>query len=151
MLLQACSGINDSWETKGGGFIKYQVDGSADYTIELDEDDVLLPNYNRHYFQATTRIEESGRKDAFSIMVYRPVLGENNVVEQYSWFSSEGSPHGVIFGDQSIVHFDQKDDSTWTANLDLYAENCTTGECTDSLPRIHITGRLRYWIPVDER
>ncbi|SHI93689.1 hypothetical protein [Fibrobacter sp. UWP2] len=152
--LQACSEINDSWEVKGGGFIKYKINDSEDYTIELGPRDVEIPfiRNSHHYFLVRTRVEESDRGDAFNIMVNRPVLGDNPTVEQYSWFSSEKSDHGIIFTDQSTVHFDEMDsDSTWTANLDLYAQDCRSGFCSDTLPRLHITGRFRYWIPEEDR
>jgi len=124
------------------------------YTIELGPRDVEIPfiRNSHHYFLVRTRVEESDRGDAFNIMVNRPVLGDNPTVEQYSWFSSEKSDHGIIFTDQSTVHFDEMDsDSTWTANLDLYAQDCRSGFCSDTLPRLHITGRFRYWIPEEDR
>lgn len=152
--LLACSEINNSWEVKGGGYIKYQVNQSEDYTIELGPDDVEIPfiRNKHHYFLVRTRIEESEKGDALNLMVNRPVLGTNPVVEQYSWFSSEKTEHGIIFSDQSTVHFDEMDsDSVWTADLDLYAQDCRSGTCVDSLPRLHITGRFRYWIPEEYR
>ena len=50
-LLLGCSEINDSWEVKGGGYFKYTVNGGSSYTIELDDDDVVRPDYGRSYFQ----------------------------------------------------------------------------------------------------
>jgi len=153
LALLACSGINDSWEVKGGGYVKYRVNDGESYTIELGPDDVEIPyiRNSHHYFFFRTRPEESSRGDQFSIMVNRPVLGDNAPVEgTYSWFISGNSDMATIYSN-SNVHFDQKDDSTWTADLDLYATNCLTGRCNDSLPRVHITGRFRYWIPLEDR
>ena len=38
--LMACSGINDSWEVKGGGYIKYKINDGKSRTVELAPDDV---------------------------------------------------------------------------------------------------------------
>lgn len=152
-LFCSCSEINDSWEVKGGGFIKYSLNGGDDRTIELEDDDVEIPyiRNHHHYLLITTQAKESDFGDQFNIMVNRPVLGENHPVEGYSWFVKEFSERGFLDVDSSIVHLDQKDDSTWTANLDLYARDCRSDNCSDTLPRIHITGRFRYWIPEEER
>lgn len=152
-FLQACSEINDSWEVKGGGYLKYSIEGAKNREIELHERDVEIPfiNNSHHYFFFKTRVDESSHSDQFAIMVNRPLLGENQVVQQYSWVSLETTPHAVVFADSSIVTFDQKDDSTWTANLKLSIQDCRSGECIDTLPRLHINGRFRYWIPEDER
>lgn len=151
-MLLGCSKINDSWEVKGGGYFKYTVNGSSSYTIELDEDDVILPDYGRSFFQLQTRLKESKRGDQFSVVVNRPVLGKNNADPNYSWMIAEKGEKGYLTDDdENIVHFDQKDDSTWTANVDLYFQDCRDGECDEDLAPIHIEGRLRYWIPLDER
>ena len=150
-LLQGCGDINSSWENDGGGYIKYQINGSESYTIELGPKDVELTNYHRHYFRFATRIEESDRNDVIEAVVNRPKLGDNAIVEQYSSVRIEGSPKGIVYGDESLMRFDQKDDSTWTADIDFYVQDCRSGICSDTLPRIHITGRFRYWIPADER
>jgi len=149
LALLACGDINKSWESDGGGYIKYQINDSENYTIELGPDDVELTSYHRHYFHFKTRYQESKRNDAMEVMINRPKLGDNPVVEQYSWFSMEGSPKGIIFGDQSVMHFDQMDDSTWTADIDFYIQDCRSGICSDTLPRLHVTGRFRYWIGED--
>ena len=152
--LIACSGINDSWEVKGGGYIKYKINGGESHTIELHADDVEIPfiHNSHHYLYLQTRAKESSRGDQISLMVNKPTLGDNAPVQgQYSWFVVENSEKGTIFADSSIVHFDQKDDSTWTADLDLYATDCRIGHCEDTLPALHITGRLRYWIPKEDR
>lgn len=152
--LYACSGINDSWEVKGGGYIKYKINGGADRTVELMPDDVEVPfiRNRHHYLFVKTRIEESGDGDQLSFMVNSPVLGDNRPVQgQYSWFVAENSEKGLLDAGRSTVHFDQKDDSTWTANLDLYATDCRSGHCVDTLPALHITGRFRYWIPKEYR
>ena len=154
LLFFACSGINDSWEVKGGGYIKYHINGGKNYTIELGPDDVEVPfiRNSHHYFFVKTQKSESSRGDQISFMVNKPTLGDNPIVEgQYSWFIAENSEKGKFFADSSKVHFDQKDDSTWTADLDLYATDCRNGKCSESLPRLHISGRLRYWIPEEYR
>lgn len=152
-FLQACSDINNSWEVKGGGYIKYRVNGSKDYTIELDKDDVEIPFlHNSHrYLYIKTNPEESSRGDRFILMVNRPILGDNSLIQKYSSFVSEGSDAGIIYANQSNFDIDQKDDSLWTADLDLYAEDCRKGDCSDETKPIHITGRFRYWIPEDDR
>lgn len=151
LMLLGCSEINDSWEVKGGGYFKYSVNGSKSYTIELDEDDVILPDYGRSFFQVQTRIKESSRGDQFSIVVNRPILGKNDADQTYSWMIAEKSEKGYLTGDENIVHFDQKDDSTWTADIDMHFIDCRKGECDEEATPIHVEGRLRYWIPLDER
>ena len=47
--LLACSGINDSWEVKGGGYIKYSINDGKKYTIELGPDDVEVPFIRNSY------------------------------------------------------------------------------------------------------
>lgn len=152
--LFACSGINDSWEAKGGGYIKYSVGNESSHTIELARKDVEIPfiKNSHRYLLIKTRAEESSIGDQFSIMVNRPVLGENQPVQgQYSWFVHKKSSPGRILAEKSIVKIDQKDDSTWTADLDLYAKDCHIDSCPDSLPPIHINGRFRYWISPEDR
>lgn len=152
--LIACSGINDSWEVKGGGYIKYRINDGKSYTIELGPDDVEIPfiRNSHHYLYFKTQLKASDRGDQFSLMVNRPTLGNNAPVQgQYSWFIAENSEQGKIFADSSIFHIDQKDDSTWTADLTLYAEDCSSGHCLSSLPPLKITGRFRYWIPAEYR
>lgn len=151
LLLLGCSQINDSWEVKGGGYFKYTVNGSKSYTIELDEDDVILPDYGRSFFQMQTRLNESSRGDQFSILVNRPVLGKNHADQKYSWMIAENSAKGHLVGDDNLVKFDQKDDSTWTANIDLQFQDCRNKDCSDQGDPIHVEGRIRYWIPLDER
>lgn len=148
--MTGCTHLNDSWEVKGGGYLKYSINDGKEYTIELDVDDVIRPNYGRSFFQVLTRIDESSRKDQFSILVNRPVLGENKADPTYSWMRSQASDKGALIGQDNIVKFDQKDDSTWTAFIDLQFQNCNKDECSESIP-LHVTGRLRYWIPEDER
>ena len=151
-LLLGCSEINDSWEVKGGGYLKYTVNGGKSYTIELDADDVVRPDYGRSFFQVQTQMEESSRGDQFSILVNRPKLGYNNANANYSWMIVENSEKGYLVGDSNIVHFDQKDnDSTWTAYIDLYFQDCRTGSCENDHPPLHIEGRLRYWIAEDDK
>ena len=152
LILSGCSDINDSWEVKGGGYLKYSINDGKSYTIELDADDVIRPDYGRSYFQVQTRLKESSRGDQFSIVVNRPSLGYNNADPTYSWMIAERSEKGYLVGDSNIVHFDQKDnDTTWTANIDLHFQDCRKGDCSDQNPTLHVKGRLRYWIPYDKR
>lgn len=148
--IAGCSHLNDSWEVKGGGYLKYSINDGKEYTIELDEDDVVRPSYSRSFFQVQTRIEESSRKDQFSILVNRPVLGKNNADPTYSWMKTKDSNKKKLVGEKNIIKIDQKDDSTWTAFVDLQFQDCSSKDCLDSIP-LHVTGRLRYWIPEDER
>ena len=153
VLLMACGDINEGWEVDGGGYLKYRINDEDERTIELAEDDVEVPfiKNSHRYFLVKTRAKESKRGDQFSIMVNGPVLGDNPVVQQYSWFNYGSLTQAPILGDSSIVRFDQKDDSTWTATLDLYTPDCRSGKCIDTLPNLHITGRLRYWVDPDAR
>jgi len=164
-LLNACGGINDSWEVKGGGYFKYSVNGSGSYTIELDKDDVEPPYYvnnSHHYFLMRTRIEESERGDQFSLMVNKPTTGTNltpvyqaSVSGKYqvvSWMRAENSIEAPLIPDSSVVKFDEiVKDSLWTADVDLYFRDCRSGSCNDSQTPLHIVGRFRYYIPADER
>ena len=86
--LVACSGINDSWEVKGGGYIKYKINGGESHTIELDADDVEIPfiRNSHHYLYVKTQLEESSRGDQIAFMVNNPKLGNNAPVQEYSWF-----------------------------------------------------------------
>lgn len=145
-----CSDINDSWEVNGGGYLKYTFNGGKSYTIELAKDDVRRPDYGRSYFQVNTRAKESKKGDQFSIVVNRPILGENTPESGYTWMIAEKSIKGYLTGDSNVVIFDQKDDSTWTADVDLHFSDCRSGNCNDSIP-IHIKGRLRYWVAMDDR
>ena len=109
-LLLGCGDINSSWENDGGGYIKYQINGSESYTIELGPKDVELTNYHRHYFRFATRIEESDRNDVIEAVVNRPKLGDNPIVgdvgeKKYSSVRIEGSPKGSIYSDESLMHF----------------------------------------------
>lgn len=149
-IIEGCSHLNDSWEVKGGGYLKYSINGGKEYTIELDADDVVRPNYGRSYFQVLTQIEESKRKDQFSILVNRPILGKNNADPTYSWMKEEDSRQARLVGKNNIVKFDQKNDSTWTAFIDLQFQNCSNNDCSNESP-LHISGRLRYWISEDDR
>lgn len=154
IALLACSGINDSWEVKGGGYIKYRINDGDSHTIELDADDVEIPfiRNSHHYLFFKTRLAESSRGDQLSLMVNRPALGNNAIVQgQYSWFSMENSDNSKIYADSSVFHIDQKDDSTWTADMTLYVDDCRSGRCSETLPRLKITGRFRYWIPEEYR
>ena len=58
----------------------------------------------------------------------------------------------LTFRNGSTIKFDEIiGDSLWTADLDLYFKDCRSGLCSDKLPPLHVTGRLRYWVPDSER
>lgn len=163
--LLACSDINSSWEVKGGGYIKYTYNGEGPYTIELAKNDVEPPFYvnnSHYYFYFCTRLEESKRGDQISLMVNNPQTGKNlppvdraslNGRPQYvTWMREEFSSEAPLIPDSSYIRFDEIiKDSLWTARLELYFKDCRTGACIDTLPPIHISGRLRYWVPESER
>lgn len=161
-----CSDINSSWENNGGGYLKYTVNGEGPYTIELAKNDVEPPFYvnnSHHYFYFCTNIEESERGDQFSLMVTNPhntgkdltPVTRASINERYqyvTWMRAQFSPEAPIIPDSSSIRFDEIiDDSLWTAKLNLYFKDCRTGACIDSLPPLHIEGRLRYWVPASER
>lgn len=151
--LTACSGINDSWEVKGGGFFKYTINGKDEITQELEREDVEVPfiRNRHHYLLIKVPMDRSERKDQVNIMVNDPKLGKNGVVSTYTWIQVEGTPKAFIRSDSSYVSIDQKDDTKWTANINLYFEDCRQGKCIDSLPPINLKGRLHYWIAEDDR
>lgn len=151
----ACGSINDSWEVKGGGFIKYKVDGEGPFTLEMEDDEVIRPTNGRSYFYVETDLEASKRGDQFHLTVNRPTLGKNSLALSYSWMIIQNSAKSPILSnyedDSSYVDFDQKDDSTWTADLNLYVTDCRNGLCNDKIPPLHLIGRFRYWVPEDDR
>lgn len=163
--LIGCGDINSSWEVKGGGYLKYKVDGKGPYTIELEKNDVEPPFYvnNQHYyFYVHTQPKASDRKDQFAILVNSPSTGKDlhpvshasigGKTQPVTWIKLEGSAQSPVISNKSSVHFDEIiKDSLWTANVDLYFLNCSPGTCDESAPPIHVTGRLRYWVPEDER
>ena len=149
----ACSGINDSWEVKGGGYLKYSINDGQEITQELDRDDVEIPyiRNQHHYIKITIPMNRSERKDQLSVAVYSPKLGKNNIVPSLTWIQVEGTPKALIKGDSNYVTFDQKDDTKWSATLNLHFEDCRQGACIDSLPPILFKGRMHYWIAEDDR
>ena len=151
--LTACSGINDSWEVKGGGFLKYTINGKDQIKQELSRDDIEIPfiQNNHHYLQIRIPMESSERKDQLSILVNNPKLGNNNIVPTYTWIQVQGTPKAFVKGDSNYVHIDQKDDTKWTANIHLHFTDCRQGKCDESLPPILFEGRLHYWISEDDR
>ena len=151
--LTACSGINDSWEVKGGGFIKYSINDGEEITQELDRNDVEIPfiRNRHHYLLVQIPTGRSERNDRLSVMVNEPKLSKNNIVAGYTWIQVEGSPKALIKGDSNYVTIDQKDDTKWTAFINLHFEDCRSGKCNDTLPPILFKGRLHYWIAEDDR
>ncbi|MCQ2106297.1 MAG: hypothetical protein MJZ26_10955 [Fibrobacter sp.] len=164
-FIAGCADINNSWEVKGGGYFKYTIDGEGPFTIDLAKNDVEPPFYvnnMHHYFFFRTRIEESKRGDQFSILVNNPSTNGNlqpveraSVNGRYqnvSWMRQEHSIEAPIIPDSSYLHFDEIiNDSLWTADVELYFKDCRSGTCRDSLPPVHVSGRLRYWVPESER
>ncbi len=151
--LTACSGINDSWEVKGGGFIKYSINGDEEITQELDRTDVEVPyiRNSHHYLLIKIPAKRSEREDQLSIMVNRPKLSKNNIVPNQTWIQVEGTPKAFVIGDSNYVSIDQKDDTKWTATINLHFEDCRKGKCNDSLPPILFKGRMHYWIAEDDK
>jgi len=165
-LLLSCAEINSSWEVDGGGYIKYKVNGEGPFTIELSEDDVEVPDAYRHYLYLKTRKEESKRGDQISLMVSNPKTASkldpvskanvNGHIQDITWMELQNSEgQGPLVDDSthnSYIKFDEIiKDSLYTADLNLYFQDCRRGACDENLPPIHVTGRLRYWIPMDER
>lgn len=161
-LLTGCGNINNSWEVKGGGYIKYSVNGSEKYTLELKAEDCILTSVNRHYIQCTSQIQNSKRGDQISIMVYEPstsgklplvpkaIIGGRE--QDVTWMRQENSEKAPLIPDSSYIHFDEIiRDSLWTANLELYFKDCRSGRCLDSSAPVHISGRFRYWVSEDDR
>jgi len=165
LALCGCGDINSSWEVKGGGYIKYSINDEGPFTIELAKNDVEPPFYvnnSHHYFYLRTRLEESERGDQLALMVNNPQTGKfltpvsralvNGHYETVTWFRSQLTDEAPLIADNSTIKFDEIiGDSLWTADLDLYFTDCRSGLCNDRLPPLHLTGRLRYWVPADER
>lgn len=149
----ACSNINDSWEVKGGGFIKYSINDGEEITQELGRDDIEIPyiRNRHHYLQIRIPMERSERKDQMSIMVSDPKLGLNNVVSDYTWIQVQGTPRAFITGKDNYITIDQKDNTKWTATLNLHFTDCRHGMCDESLPPILFKGRLHYWIAEEDQ
>lgn len=165
LWLAACGSINDSWESRGGGYLKYTLNNEGPFSIELAKNDVEPPFYvnNSHsYFLMRTRPEESDRKDQLSLMVNKPstngklpLVGKASINGRYqdvTWFSFKGGPRASLVTDSSYIHFDEIiKDSLYTANVELYFKDCRSGTCLENMPPIHLSGRLRYWLPDDVR
>ena len=151
--LTACSGINDSWEVKGGGYLKYSINDGEEITQELERNDVEIPyiRNNHHYLLIKVPIENSERKDQMNIMVNEPKLGKNAIVANYTWLQIQATPRAFLVGNNNYATIDQKDDTKWTATFHLQFKDCRQGICIDSLPPITFKGRLQYWIAEDDR
>ncbi|SHK88800.1 hypothetical protein SAMN05720759_10887 [Fibrobacter sp. UWB12] len=151
--LTACSGINDSWEVKGGGYLKYSINGGDEITQELERNDVEIPfiRNSHHYLLIKVPMERSERKDQMNIMVNEPKLGKNGIVASYTWIQIQATTRAPLVGNDNYATIDQKDDIKWTATLNLQFKDCRQGVCNDSLPPITFKGRLQYWIAEDDR
>lgn len=148
LLFIACENLNSGWEIDGGGYVKFKLNEQTTYELEYEANSVILPTTNRHFILAQTKEDSSGHSLIF--MVYSPKLGKNNPVSTETYFSYASGPKASLTGDSNSITIDQKDDSTWTADLDLSFIDCRSGECLDSLPPVHLTGRFRYWLPEEE-
>ena len=161
LALAACGDINSSWEVKGGGYLKYSINDDGPYPIVLSKNDARPTTELRHYFYALTQSDESERGDQISLMVNNPRTGTNLTpegkaslngrYEYVTWLRTQFTAQAPIVTDSSSIKFDEISDSLWSANLDLYFMDCRSGKCIDTLPPLHLTGRLRYWVPADER
>lgn len=169
IMFMGCSDINSSWEIDGGGYIKYKVNGEGPYTIELSKNDAEPPFYvnNSHsYFYLQTDLDKSDRGDQLSLLVQSPVTAKkmtpvsraniNGHLQEITWMRVDGHSEAPLVNDsthKSYIHFDEIiKDSLYTADLNLYFVDCRREDsCDENLPPIHVTGRLRYWIPDDER
>ena len=151
--LTACSGINDTWEVKGGGFLRYSINGQNEITQELGRDDVEIPyvRNQHHYLLIKIPMGSSERHDQLQIMVNEPKLGENNVVKDYTWIQVEGTPRARLTGDSNYVSIDQKDKAKWTATVNLHFEDCRQGQCYTDISPILLKGRMHYWIAEDDQ
>lgn len=161
-LLAGCGDINNSWEVKGGGYIKYSVNGSEKYTIELEADDCILTSVNRHYITCGTKLENSKRGDQIAFMVNEPSTNgklppvpttiSRGQEQNVTWMILENSKAAPLVLDSSYIHFDEIiRDSLWTANINFYFQDCRSGKCDESAAPVHITGRFRYWVSEDDR
>ena len=151
--LTACSGINDSWEVKGGGFLKYSINNGDEITQELGRNDVEIPfiRNQHHYLLIKIPKESSEHNDQLQIMVNEPKLGQNNIVQDYTWIELGATPKARIKGDSNYVTIDLKDKKKWTATINLHFEDCRQGRCYDNLPPILLKGRMHYWIAEDDQ
>lgn len=162
LALASCGNINNSWEVKGGGYFKYSINGGEKYTINLEREDCEPTQYNRHYFTCNTQIDMSKQGDQFALMVNNPSTGGklkpvsvafvNGKEQRVTWMRQKFSIEAPLIEDSSYIHFDEIiRDSLWTANVEFYFKDCRSGDCEDDLPPLHISGRLRYWVAVEDR
>lgn len=163
--LACCSDINNSWEIKGGGYFNYHINNGEKNTIKLGKDDCEPPYYvnnAHHYFLLRTQLEESDRGDQFSILVNRPTTGTKLRPEKYvtvngnlqnaTWMRQRSSITSPLIEDSSYIKFDEIiPDSLWTASVNLFFVDCSDKVCDEDRPPIHVTGRIRYYVPADER
>ena len=161
--LWSCGSINDSWEVHGGGYFKYTIeDTDIKDSIGLERDDVHLTNSNRKYFQMETREGEGKYGNQFEVTINRALsIGRFRAYAGYSWMVYENSAQGILIEyirdkegkaiDSSYFHFDERSEDKWTANVNLYFQDCRKGECNDSLPPVHVTGRFRYYVAAADR
>ncbi len=150
LLLSACSDINNSWEEKGGGYVKYQVNDGSSRTIGLHADDVRTPSYYNHYISLETDEDSSSVGDRIAFLVADPKLGKNSIDAGHTWFIHEWGARMPAVTDSSVITLDQRDDSTWTGFLNLYFFKCSSGGNCSGDSTINVTGRFRYWPDPDD-
>jgi hypothetical protein len=152
--IAACSGINDSWEVKGGGFLKYSINDEDEIQQELYREDVEIPYIRNRHHLLVIKIPagRSARNAQLKITVYSPKLGkDNNIVQGETWIQFDDSPKALITGDSNYVHIDQKDNTKWTATINLHFEDCRQGRCNSNRAPIHFKGRMHYWIAEEDQ
>jgi len=151
ILLSACSEINSGWTVDGGGYAKIYVNGEGPKTLDIDPDggNVIMSS-SKHW--ASFYAYDSTEGDYLQIMVYKPVLGSNTPLTSVNYtylVLGNSATARIIDSDSSYIKFDQKDDTLWSADLNLIFNHCYSDECDNS--KVRITGRLRYWIDPDDR
>lgn len=151
IALAACSDINNGWAENGGGYVKYSLNGGSSYTMDIEPDGGELPTSTRHY--AVFYASNASRGDYLQVLVNKPVLGDNTPISSnyYTYAIFGNSIKAQLFEDSSNFKIDQKDDSTWTADLDLLFQSCNENECeSDPAKGIRLKGRLRFWVDPDD-
>lgn len=148
LFLASCGSVNNGWLADGGGYMKLSIDG-REYRLDIapDDGDVRL-RANKHFVRF---LGKDGKGTRLQILVNKPVLGKNflQVNPSYTFLVVEGStPARIVDVDSSVVVFDQKDSSLWSADLHLVFNRCGIEECDTS--RVLVTGRMRYWVNPDD-
>ncbi len=148
LFLASCGSVNNGWLADGGGYMKLSI-GGTEYRLEIasDDGDVRL-RANKHFVRF---LGKDGKGTQLQILVNKPVLGKNSpqTNPDYTFLAVEGSTRArIIDADSSVVVFDQKDSSLWSADLHLVFNHCGIEEC--DMSRVLVTGRMRYWVDPDD-